>query len=131
MEQPTIETIRAKGYRMSANAGAEIVARCAAAVLRDYLQHYVTAEEVEEAADDSELARAWASLTFVKVMQQTEFATRTGGERKRLEYGDHLTWTRAAKADAATALQAVAATWPRKSEVVDSCEIYFRNQIWK
>lgn len=129
MERPTIESIRNLGYRMSANAGEELVARCAAAVLRDYLLHYVTTEDIEEAAADSALARAWASLTFVKVMQQTEFATRTGGERKRLEYGEHLTWMRAAKADTATALKEVAATFPRKSEVVDSCEIYFRNQI--
>ena len=42
MQAPTITDLRAAGYRMSANASAEVVARCAAAVLRDYLLHYVT-----------------------------------------------------------------------------------------
>ena len=130
MQAPTITDLRAAGYRMSANASAEVVARCAAAVLRDYLLHYVTAYDITAATTSDATGRAWLSLTFVAYLQQEEFGTRTGGERKRLSYGDHLSQMRAAKTDAATALKELAATFPRKSEVSDTCEIYYRNQIW-
>lgn len=130
MQAPTITDLRAAGYRMSANASAEVVARCAAAVLRDYLQHYITSDDVAAATTSDATGRAWLSLTFVAYMQQEEFGTRTGGERKRLSYGDHLSQMRAAKADAATALKELAVTFPRKSAITDTCEIYYRNQIW-
>jgi hypothetical protein len=115
---------------MSANASSEVVARCAAAVLRDYLLHYVTSDDIAAATTSDATGRAWLSLTFVAYLQQEEFGTRTGGERKRLSYGDQLSQARAAKADAATALKELSATFPRKSEVSDTCEIYYRNQIW-
>lgn len=115
---------------MSANASAEVVARCAAAVLRDYLLHYVTSDDITAATTSDATGRAWLSLTFVAYMQQEEFGTRTGGERKRLSYGDNLSQARAAKADAATALKELSATSPCKSAVSDTCEIYYRNQIW-
>ena len=130
MQEPTITDLRAAGYRMSANASAEVVARCAAAVLRDYLLHYVTAEDITAATTSDATGRAWMSLTFVAYLQQEEFGTRTGGERKRLSYGDNLTQSRAAKSDAAEALKELSATFPRKSAVSDTCEIYYRNQIW-
>ena len=130
MQAPTITDLRAAGYRMSANASAEVVARCAAAVLRGYMLHYVTTEDIAAATTSDATGRAWLSLTFVAYMQQEEFGTRTGGERKRLSYGDHLSQMRAAKTDAATALKELAATFPRKSEIADTCEIYYRNQIW-
>lgn len=115
---------------MSANASAEVVARCAAAVLRDYLLHYVTSEDIAAATTSDATGRAWLSLTFVAYLLQEEYGTRTGGERKRLSYGDNLSQARAAKADAATALKELAATFPCKSAVNDICEIYYRNQIW-
>ena len=130
MQAPTITDLRAAGYRMSANASAEVVARCAAAVLRDYLLHYVTSDDITAATTSDAISRAWLSLAFVAYLQQEEFGTRTGGERKRLSYGDHLSQMRAAKADAATAIKELAATSPRKSEIADTCEIYYRNQIW-
>ncbi len=130
MQAPTITDLRAAGYRMSANASEEVTARCAAAVLRDYLLHYVTSDDVTEATTSDAIGRAWLSLTFVAYMQQEEFGTRTGGERKRLSYGDNLSQMRAAKADAATALKELSTTFPRKSEVSDTCEIYFKSQIW-
>lgn len=130
MQAPTITDLRATGYRMSANASAEVVARCAAAVLRDYLLHYVTSEDITAATTSDAIGRAWLSLTFVAYLQQEEFGTRTGGERKRLSYGDNLSQARAAKADAATALKELSATFPRNSAVSDTCEIYYRNQIW-
>lgn len=130
MQAPTITDLRAAGYRMSANASTEVVARCAAAVLRDYLLHYVTSDDIVAATTSDATGRAWLSLTFVAYLQQEEFGTRTGGERKRLSYGDSISQARAAKADAATALKELSATFPRKSEVSDTCEIYYRNQIW-
>ena len=130
MQAPTITDLRAAGYRMSANASAEVVARCATAVLRDYLLHYVTSDDITAATTSDAIGRAWLSLTFVAYLQQEEFGTRTGGERKRLSYGDQLSQARASKADAATALKELSSTFPRNSAVTDTCEIYYRNQIW-
>ena len=130
MQAPTITDLRAAGYRMSANASAEVVARCATAVLRDYLLHYVTSDDIAAATTSDAIGRAWLSLTFVAYLQQEEFGTRAGGERKRLTYGDSLSKARAAKADAATALKELSDTFPRKSAITDTCEIYYRNQIW-
>ena len=129
MQAPTITDLRAAGYRMSANASAEVVARCAAAVLRDYLLHYVTTDDITAATTSDATGRAWISLTFVAYLQQTEFGTRTGGERKRLDYGEHLEWMRAAKADAAVSLRELSKAYPRITPVVDSLEIYFKSQI--
>lgn len=129
MTGPTISDLRAKGYRMSANAGDAIVSRCAAAVKRDYLSHYVTEADIEAADMDSALGRAWCSLTFVAYLRQVEFGTRTGGEKKSFSYGEHLSWMQAAKADAATALKELKESFPPKSDVVDSLEIYFKTQI--
>lgn len=114
---------------MSANAGDAIVSRCAAAVKRDYLCHYVTDADIEDADADSAIGRAWCSLTFVAYLRQVEFGTRTGGEKKSFSYGEHLTWMQAAKADAATALKELNETFPQQSEVVDSQEVYFKTQI--
>ena len=63
MQAPTITDLRAAGYRMSANASAEVVARCAAAVLRDYLLHYVTSEDI---ACPNRIARNKQSKTTEK-----------------------------------------------------------------
>lgn len=129
MPAPTITDLRAAGYRMSANAAAEIVARCAETAKRDYLLHYVTEADITAAASASSIGRAWCAVTFVAYLQQTEFGTRTGGERKRFDYGEHLEWMRAAKADAAISLRELSETYPRITPVVDSLEIFFKSQI--
>ena len=129
MNAPTVNDLRAAGYRMSANAAAEIVARCAETAKRDYLLHYVTEADITDAAATSAIGRAWCAVTFVAYLQQTEFGTRTGGERKRLDYGEHLEWMRAAKADAAVSLRELSKAYPRITPVVDSLEIYFKSQI--
>lgn len=129
MTAPTVNDLRAAGYRMSANAAAEIVARCADTAKRDYLLHYVTEADITAAAAASAIGRVWCAVTFVAYLQQTEFGTRTGGERKRLDYGVHLEWMRAAKADAAVSLRELSKTYPRVTPVVDSLEIYFKSQI--
>lgn len=129
MTAPTVNDLRSAGYRMSANAAAEIVARCAETAKRDYLLHYVTEADITAAAATSAIGRVWCAVTFVAYLQQTEFGTRTGGERKSFSYGEHLTWMQAAKADAATALKELKEAFPPKSDVVDSLEIYFKSQI--
>lgn len=129
MNAPTVNDLRTAGYRMSANAGDAVVSRCAAAVKRDYLSHYVTDADIEDADADSVIGRAWCSLTFVAYLRQVEFGTRTGGEKKSFSYGEHLTWMQAAKADAATALKKLGEMFSQNSEVVDSQEIFFRTQI--
>ncbi len=129
MQAPTITDLRAAGYRMSANASAEVVARCAAAVLRDYLLHYVTEAEITAAAAASAIGLAWCAVTFAAYLQQTEFGTRTGGERKRFDYGEHLEQMRSAKADAAVSLRELSRTYPLTTPVVDSLEIFFKSQI--
>ena len=129
MNAPTVNDLRSAGYRMNANAAAEIVARCAETAKRDYLLHYVTEADITAAAAASAIGRAWCAVTFVAYLQQTEFGTRTGGERKRFDYGEHLTWMRAAKADAAVALRELSESHPRITPIVDSLEIFFKSQI--
>lgn len=129
MNAPTVNDLRAAGFRMSANAPAEVVARCAETARRDYLLHYVTAADITDAVVGDVLGRAWCSLTFVAYLQQDEFGTRTGGERKRMDYGEHIARMRAAKADAAAALRELAGTFPRQSRIVDTLEVYFKSQI--
>lgn len=129
MNAPTVNDLRAAGFRMSANAPAEVVARCAETARRDYLLHYVTAEDITDAVVGDVLGRSWCSLTFVAYLQQDEFGTRTGGERKRMDYGEHLSQMRAAKADAAVSLRELSKTYPRITPVVDSLEIFFKSQI--
>ena len=129
MQAPSVNDLRSAGYRMSANAAAEIVARCAETAKRDYLLHYVTEADITAAAATSAIGRVWCAVTFVAYLQQTEFGTRTGGERKRFDYGEHLEWMRAAKADAAVSLRELSKSYPRITPVVDSLEIYFKSQI--
>lgn len=129
MNAPTVNDLRAAGFRMSVNAPDEVVARCAKTAKRDYLLHYVTDANITDAVVGDVIGRAWCSLTFVAYLQQVEFGTRTGGERKRMDYGEHLARMQAAKADAAAALRELAGTFPRQSRIVDSLEVYFKSQI--
>ena len=130
MNTPTISDMRGAGYRMSANAANEIVGRCAQAVKRDYLLHYVEEQDITDAQATDAIGRCWLSLTYVSYMQQVEFGTRTGGEKKRFEFGEHLEDMEAAKADAAANLRELEQSHPCKSKVVDTCRIYFKSQIF-
>lgn len=130
MTAPTKTTLRAAGYRMTANADDAIVARCAAIVRDSYLLAYVTASAVAAAAAGSDIDKAWHALTFVRYMQTVEFGTRTGGERKRFEYGDHLREMEAAKADAAIALKELAKQRTESGVPSDVCGIWYRTQLY-
>lgn len=131
MTAPTASDIVAAGYKMTANAPAPVVARCAEEVLNAYLLKCVTAQEVTDAMAGSEIGKAWTVLTFLRYMQDTEFATRTGGERKRFEYGDRLTWTAAIKSSAARRLAELKLSKNLYHVRFDDiCEVYYRTQFF-
>lgn len=132
MTTPTISVIRSAGYRLSANATDEVVSRCATQVKTCYLLHYVEESDITAATATDAIGAAWIVLTYLRYLQDVEFGTRTGGERKRFEYGEHLTWMRAIKAEAATALQALkdAATIDEVTDADDVCEVWFRTQLF-
>lgn len=130
MTAPTKADLIASGYKMTANASDTVVARCANIVLREYILHYVTQADVTAALPASEIGDAWRVLTFLRYMQDEEFATRTGGERKKFEYGDRLTWMAAIKNEAARRLASLYAVHTVDEEVCDVCGIYFKTQLF-
>lgn len=130
MITPTIHHIISQGFRISANARTQEVARCADDVLSAYILHYVTAAEVSAAADGGAIDRAWTALTYIRYMQDVEFATRTGGERKRYDYGDHLTWMEAAKNTAARRLKELEAVRTVNGKPSDVCGIFLKTQFF-
>jgi hypothetical protein len=130
MNAPTKTTLRAAGYRITANADDAIVSRCAAIVRDSYLLAYVTESAVTAAAAGSAIDKAWNALTFVKYLQTVEFGTRTGGERKRFEYGDHLREMESAKADAAVALKEVSKQRTESGKPADVCGIWYKTQLF-
>lgn len=131
MNAPSKSSLISNGYRCSANTADELVSRCAATVRDSYLLAYVTAADITAAAEASEIGDAWRSLTFVALLQHTEFATRTGGERKRFDYGEHLERMRSAKADAGYALKKLEAVRTVTAKVDDVLEVYFTTQFYK
>lgn len=126
----TPQHIISQGFKLSANARAEEVSRCADDVLGAYILHYVTAAEASAATDGSVIDRAWTALTYIRYMQDVEFATRTGGERKRFDYGEHLSWMQSAKNTAARRLKELEAVRTVKGEPSDICGIYFKTQFF-
>lgn len=130
MNTPTKSEIRDAGFRMSANAGDEIVARAALSVKNAYLLHHVTEAQVAAASATDVIGAAWVALTFLAYCQDVEFGTRTGGEKKRFDYGDHVAEERALKADCALKLKALQDAYPATSKISDVCEVYFRSQLF-
>lgn len=132
MTTPTITIIRNAGYRLSANATDEVVSRCAEEVKNCYLLHYVESSDITNATTGDEIGAAWVVLTYLRYLQDVEFGTRTGGERKRFDYGDHLLQMKAIKSEAAVALQALedAATLDEVTEPEDVCEVWFKTQLF-
>lgn len=129
MNAPTKSELQTAGYRVSQNIADAVVARCAAEVKAAYLLAHVTEVEITASSGNDTIGDAWRTLTTLRIMQDSEFATRVGGEKKRLAYGDHLTDKRQAKTRAAMAMDALAAEHPATGEVRDICEVWFRTQI--
>lgn len=130
MNAPTKSDLISAGYRMTANATAEVVSRCADEVLNAYILHYVTAAEVTAASTSTAIGKAWMALTFLRYIQDVEFGTRTGGEKKRFEYGEHLSWTAAIKNSCAKYLEALEDSRSVDEEVEDVCRVYFKTQLF-
>lgn len=131
MTAPDKYSIRDAGYKMTANAEDATVSRCAGAVKEAYLLHYVTEAQITAASATDEIGRAWQCLTFLRFAQDVEFGTRTGGEKKRFDYGDHLGEMEALKAEAARRLSALNNAHPQATPVADICRVYFRTQFYK
>ena len=129
MNAPTKSDLQTAGYRVSMNITDAVVARCAADVKAAYLLAHVTEAEITASAGTDSIGEAWRTLTVLRIMQDNEFATRVGGEKKKLSYGDHLTDKRQAKTRAAIAMDALAAEHPATGEVRDICEVWFRTQL--
>lgn len=130
MEYPAKSTIKDAGFRMSVNADNSIVERCAYAVKHAYLLHHVTEEDIETAYPTDVIGEAWVALTFLKYCQDVEFGTRTGGEKKRFDYGNHVTEEESLKAECALRLKALQASNPRKSNIDDICRVFFKTQLF-
>lgn len=130
MTAPTKADIKSLGYRISANADDTVVGRCASDVLSAYLLHYVSQSEITAASLTDEIGMAWAALTFLRFMQNDEFATRTGGELKRFEYGDRADNLGFAKSSAAMTLDTLASSHPSDGNVRDICQVWFRTQLF-
>lgn len=130
MTTPTKSEIRAAGYRLSANAEDAVVSKCAALVRDAYMLHHVTAAELAAAAVGDVIGKAWVALTYLCYCQDVEFGTRTGGEKKRFDYGDHVTEERQLKAVCALKLSELKAVHPATSKISDICEVYFKTQLF-
>lgn len=130
MTAPTKTDLRQLGYRMSANADDAVVERCASFFLEAYILKYVTQAEVTAASLTDEIGGAWAALTFLRFLQDTEFGTRTGGEKKRFEYGNPAEVLGAVKRDCAIKLRQLNDTHPATGKVEDICEVYFKTQLF-
>lgn len=129
MNAPTKSDLQTAGYRVSVNIADAVVARCAADVKAAYLLAHVTEADITASTGNDSIGDAWRTLTVLRMMQDNEFATRVGGEKKRLSYGDHLSDKRQAKTRAAMALHNLNADHPATGEVRDICEVWFRTQL--
>lgn len=131
MNTVTKSDIIAAGYRMSANTGDAIVTRCASSVRANYLDKFILPEEIAEATTTSEIGKCWIALTFLRLLQDDEFATRTGGEVKNNQYGSKVSECHTLKAECAAMLRKLA--FDRKARVEDLndiCQIWLRSQVY-
>lgn len=121
----------AAGYRVSVNIDAALVTKCASSVKQAYLLHYVTEAEITAATATDVIGKCWLSLTFLRLILDTEFATRTGGERKNMEWGQRAyDYMHTIKSECHMALEALEAAHPHHSAINDICEVYFKTQIF-
>lgn len=90
MLHPDKSLIKVSGYRISANADENIVRKCASVVRSAYLEKLVEPSEIEDAQPESQIGQAWIALTYLCYCKDVEFGTRTGGELKNFDYGEHI-----------------------------------------
>lgn len=131
MTTPSKTDLISAGYRMTANATDAVVTRCATEVLNSYILAFVETSDVSNATTSDAIGQAWLALTFLRFLQDTEFGTRTGGEKKRFEYGEHLTWMNSIKNTCAQRIDALEdAATVDDGEMRDICGVYFRTQLF-
>ena len=122
----------AQGYRMSVNADELIVTRSARTVKEAYLLHFVTEAQITAAQITDTIGQCWVALTFLHLVKNNEFATRTGGERKDNQYGLRVdNYIHNLKSGCNLWLRKLESEFGKLSDIVDVCEIYFSTSIFK
>lgn len=131
MNEPSKQSLISAGYQMSANKGDAIVSRCASMVLEAYILPFVTTAEVAAATETSTIAKAWNALTFLLLLQESEFATRMGGERKEFDHGRRAEYgLQAIKEECNMWLRKLEQESGKAGKINDVCEVYFKTQIF-
>lgn len=130
MTAPTKADIIAAGWKMSANISDALVSRCAAEVKTAYLLRRVEESAISAATAADGIGMAWIVLTFLRCAQDDVFATRTGGENKSFNYGQHTNNLEQVKASAAIALKAVDESATKCERYDDICRVFFRTQFF-
>lgn len=132
MNTPSKSDLISAGYRMSANTADSIVSRAALVVKNAYLLSFVTEAEITAATSTDIIGQAWLALTFLRLVQDNEFATRTGGERKNNQYGQRIEYgLEELKSECNMFLRKLEQAHPKTSPIYDVCSVYFTTQIFK
>lgn len=130
MNTPSKQDLISAGYRMSVNTADAIVSRAALIVKMAYLLAYVSEQEISDATSADTIGQAWLALTFLRLVKDNEFATRTGGERKNNQYGQRIEYgLEELKSECNMLLRKIEDEHPKKSKVFDICEVYFKTQL--
>lgn len=130
MNAPSKQDLISAGYRMSVNTADAIVSRAALFVKMAYLLAFVSEQEISDATSSDTIGQAWLALTFLRLVKDNEFATRTGGERKNNQYGQRVEYgLEELKSECDMLLRKLEDEHPKKSKVFDICEVYFNTQI--
>lgn len=131
MNTPSKQDLISAGYRMSVNTADAIVSRAALLVKMAYLLAFVSEQEIADATSADTIGQAWMALTFLRLIKDNEFATRTGGERKNNQYGQRVDYgLEELKSECNMLLRKLEDEHPKKSNVFDICEVYFKTQIF-
>lgn len=130
MNAPSKQDLISAGYRMSVNTADAIVSRAALFVKMAYLLAFVSEQEITDSTSADTIGQAWMALTFLRLVKDNEFATRTGGERKNNQYGQRVDYgLEELKSECNMLLRKLGEEYPQKSNINDICEVYFKTQL--
>lgn len=131
MNAPGKSNFITAGYRVSANTTDTIVTKCCNEVKAAYLLAFVTEAQITAASLTDTVGQAWLSLGFLRLLQDTEFATRTGGERKGFEYGERSEYRlQTIKAECNMWLRKLESEFGKIGDITDICSVYFKTQMF-
>lgn len=130
MIAPTKQDIIAAGWRLSANISEALLSRCAAEVKKAYLLHRVEESAIAAAVVTDSIGRAWCALTFLRCAQDEVFATRTGGEQKNFNYGQHAQDLAEVKSSVALSLHDLDDVATKCERYDDICRVFYRTQFF-